>query len=331
MPGPLRVLFIEDSESEYQYLSRTLSRGGLVVDSFRVSSRQEVEEALDNGTWDLILSNTHLESFTPQDGLKLLQSRQLDIPFILISDHIGEEKVVALLKAGASDFVNFNNLPRLIPAIEREIKEAARRREAEETKRALHLSENRYRQLVDDSPIPILLLQHDQIVFLNKSAKQTLAVDDETSLINRPVEALFLDTHEVMRDTDLLTQEHRSGKSFETIFRRADDHLIQVEVFARTVGHEGSPATQLVFTDITQRKESEAKLQQAVQIIEHTMEGVVITDAEGRITSVNPAFCDITGYSETEIISLHPDLLRSDRHPPEFCEELWKQVQEKGS
>jgi diguanylate cyclase (GGDEF)-like protein/PAS domain S-box-containing protein len=331
MPGPLRILFIEDSESEYRYLSRTLSRGGLDVNSSRVSSRQNVEEALDNGTWDLILSNTHLENFSPLDGLKLLQSRQLDIPFILISDHIGEEKVVALLKAGASDFVNFNNLPRLVPAIAREIKEAARRREAEETKHALHLSENRYRQLVDDSPIPILLLQNNQIAFLNRAAKQTLAVDDDGSLINRPVEELFLDASEALQDTDRLTQEHRSGKPFETTFRRADGHLVQVEVFASTVGHEGSPATQLVFTDITQRKESEAKLQQAVQIIEHTMEGVVITDAEGRITSVNPAFCEITGYSEKEIISLHPDLLKSDRHPPEFFEELWKKVQETGS
>ena len=331
MPGPLRILFIEDSESEYQYLSRTLSRGGLNVNSTRVSTRQEVEEALDKGTWDLILSNTHLENFTPLDGLKLLQSRQQDIPFILISDHIGEEKVVALLKAGASDFVNFNNLPRLIPAIEREIKEASRRREAEETKRALHLSENRYRQLVDDSPIPILLLQSGQIAFLNKAAKQTLAVEDDASLINRPVEELFLDAHEAMQDISLLNHENRSSKPFESAFRRADGHLIQVEVFASTVGHEGSPATQLVFTDITQRKESEAKLQQAVQIIEHTMEGVVITDAAGHITSVNPAFCDITGYSEAEIINLHPDLLRSDRHPPEFFDEMWKQVQEKGS
>ena len=331
MPGPLRILFIEDSESEYQYLSRTLSRGGLNVNSTRVSTRQEVEEALDKGTWDLILSNTHLENFTPLDGLKLLQSRDQDIPFILISDHIGEEKVVALLKAGASDFVNFNNLPRLIPAIEREIKEASRRREAEETKRALHLSENRYRQLVDDSPIPILLLQSGQIAFLNKAAKQTLAVEDDASLINRPVEELFLDAHEAMQDISLLNHENRSSKPFESAFRRADGHLIQVEVFASTVGHEGSPATQLVFTDITQRKESEAKLQQAVQIIEHTMEGVVITDAAGHITSVNPAFCDITGYSEAEIINLHPDLLRSDRHPPEFFDEMWKQVQEKGS
>lgn len=331
MPDQLRVLFIEDSESEYEFLKRTLIRGGLDMGAERVTSKSALEKALAEHSWDIILSNTHLSQVTPQEALQLLAETQLDIPFILISDHIGEEKVVTLLKAGANDFVNFNNLSRLTPAIEREIKEAKLRQEAESTKQALHRSETRYRQLVDDSPVPILLIQQNHVVYLNEAARQTLNLDQQTNLINQPITRLFTPNSSELLETRLNSLKKRVSQPFEATLLRADGKEILVELLASSIEHEGTPATQLVFTDITQRKESEAKLQQAVQIIEHTMEGVVITDGEGNITSVNPAFCGITGYSEAEIINQHPDLLKSDRHPQEFFDELWTVVRKTGS
>ncbi len=331
MPGRLRVLFIEDSESEYEFLKRTLRRGGLDVSAERVTTKAELDQALTEQSWDLILSNAHLGEISPQEALELLETRQFDIPFILVSDHIGEEKVVSLLKSGANDFVNFNNLSRLTPAIERELKEARLRQEAEATKQALHRSENRYRQLVDDSPIPILLIQKSNIVYLNESSRQALALDTQANLINQPVSSLFTPDSAELLYTRLNSLEKRVGQPFEATFRRADGREMHVEVLASSVEHEGTPATQLVFTDITQRKESEAKLQQAVQIIEHTMEGVVITDNEGRITSVNPAFCEITGYTEAQIIHRHLDTLKADRHPQEFSDEVWAKIRQSGS
>ncbi|MEJ2593027.1 MAG: diguanylate cyclase, partial [Candidatus Thiodiazotropha sp.] len=327
----MRILFIEDSESEYHFLQRTLRRGELDIRSQRVSSEAELKQALNNGEWDLILSNAHLSNLNPHDALKLLQREDRDIPFILISDHIGEEKAVALLKSGASDFINFNNLSRLIPAIERELKEATMRREAEETKLALRRSENRYRQLVDDSPIPILLLQQNRIVFLNQAAKLTLNVKDGDCLLNQPADSLFQEASEAQLKAKLQALENHGNQPFEAAFRRAGGDVIQVEVFASRVEHEGTPATQLVFTDITRRKESESRLQQAVQIIEHTMEGVFITNSDGIITSVNPAFCEITGYAEAEAVNQRSELLKSDRHSAEFFDELWRTVQETGS
>jgi diguanylate cyclase (GGDEF)-like protein/PAS domain S-box-containing protein len=331
MPKCLRILFIEDSDSEYEFLIRTLRRGGLDVSAERVTSESALEKALEKEHWDLILSNTHLKHITPKEALRLLRHNGHDIPCILVSDHIGEERVVSLLKAGANDFVNFNNLSRLIPAIERELKEAKVRQEAEKTKQALRHSENRYRQLVDDSPIPILLIQQKQIVFLNESARQTLKLDRQDDLINQPTSRLVFKDSIKLFNTRLAGLDKQVKQPFEAAFKRADDKLIQVEVLASSVEHEGTPAIQLVFTDITQRKESEAKLQQAVQIIEHTMEGVVITDGDGLITSVNPAFCEITGYKESEIIHQHLEKLKSKRHNQECFEELWKKVRNTGS
>jgi diguanylate cyclase (GGDEF)-like protein/PAS domain S-box-containing protein len=331
MSGQLRALVIEDSEYEHDLLHKTLLRGGLDLSTLRIDSLDSLKKALQDGAWDLILSATDVSNCAPELSLKYLQNQQLDIPFILISDHIGEEKVVTLLKAGANDFVNFKNLTRLVPAIERELKEASVRREAEETKLALHRSENRYRQLVDDSPTPILLLQDEKIVFLNKAARQTLAISETAQLINEPVSKLFHDGPPELLKSQLKLLRNHNSRPYQAAFMRADGVVILVEVFVSPAEHDGAPATQLVFTDVTQRIDSEAKLQQAVQIIEHTMEGVFITDKQGLIDSVNPAFSEITGYAEDEIINQHPRRLISNKHSPEFFDEIWSEVNQTGS
>jgi diguanylate cyclase (GGDEF)-like protein/PAS domain S-box-containing protein len=331
MSGQLRVLVIEDSEYEHDLLRKTLLQDGLNVSTLRIDSLDSLKKALTSESWDLILSATNTAGCPPESSLKFLHQQHLDIPFILISDHIGEEKVVTLLKAGANDFVNFKNLPRLMPAIERELKEAAIRREAEETKQALHRSENRYRQLVDESPTPILLLQNEKIVFLNKAANQTLAVTEQNQPLNKPVSELLHDGPPELMNSPLQLLRNHNSRPYQAAFVRADGVIILVEVFVSPAEHEGAAATQLVFTDVTQRRDSDAKLQQAVQIIEHTMEGVLITDSQGMIDSVNPAFTEITGYLEHEIISRHPRILISNRHAPEFFDELWNEVRQTGS
>jgi diguanylate cyclase (GGDEF)-like protein/PAS domain S-box-containing protein len=289
-------------------------------------------QSLEQNEWDLILSNTDTPGFNPFDALKLLSNRQLDIPFILVSDSIGEEKVASLLKAGASDYINLNNLSRLGPAVERELKEAAVRREAEKTKQALRRSENRYRQLVDHSPAPILLLQNGKIVFFNEAAKQALAISLEKPLLNKPASELFTDEASALLDSpNIKSASVQNERPIQTTFKRADGGTILVEVFVSLVEHEGAPATQLVFSNITNRKESDAKLQQAAQIIEHTMEGVLITDVDREIESVNPAFTEITGYSKSDIIHKQPQLLISNKHSMEFLNELWDHVTDTGS
>jgi diguanylate cyclase (GGDEF)-like protein/PAS domain S-box-containing protein len=331
MSGQLRALVIEDSEHEHELLQETLLRGGLEISSLRVDSLDSLKDALTCEAWDLILSAIDVAACPPDEGLDFLQQQHLDIPFILIADHISEEKIVTLLKAGANDFVNVNNLPRLVPAIERELKEAAIRREAERTKKALHRSENRYRQLVDESPTPILLLQDKKIVFLNKAARQTLGVTQQHQLLDKAVSELLHDGPPELINSPLQLLRNHNSRPYQATFKKADGDSILVEVFISQAEHEGAAATQLVFTDVTQRRDSDAKLQQAVQIIKHTMEGVLITDSQGMIDSVNPAFTEITGYCEDEIIDRHPRILISNRHAPEFFDAVWREVRETGS
>ena len=136
----LRVLIVEDSEDDTQAMLRELRRGGYEVEHQRVEVRPAMQAALAQSTWDLILCDFTLPRFNARDALKILQQSGLDLPFIIISGTIGEESAVEMLKAGAHDFIVKGRLARLLPAIERELRDAHTRRlqrEAESERRDL--------------------------------------------------------------------------------------------------------------------------------------------------------------------------------------------------
>lgn len=124
----LRVLIVEDSEYDTQTILRELRRGGYEVEHERVETRAAMEQALSRSTWDLILCDYTLPRFSAGDALKTLHRSELDLPFIIISGTIEEENAVDMLKAGAHDFIVKSRMARLLPAIEREIKDAMTRR-----------------------------------------------------------------------------------------------------------------------------------------------------------------------------------------------------------
>ncbi len=124
---PLRVLLVEDSEDDATLLLRELRRGGFDPLHQRVDNRKDMEEALHAQRWDIVISDYVLPQFDGMSALQLLKESGLDLPFILISGTIGEEYAVRAMKAGAHDYLMKDNLTRLIPAVERELKEAENR------------------------------------------------------------------------------------------------------------------------------------------------------------------------------------------------------------
>ncbi len=126
MKNPLRALIVEDQEPDAILLVRELNRA-YELESVRVASAEEMSAALEK-PWDVIISDYLMPNFDGLDALRLLQKRNLDIPFIIVSGAIGEEIAVNAMKGGANDYVMKGNLPRLVPAIERELREAESRR-----------------------------------------------------------------------------------------------------------------------------------------------------------------------------------------------------------
>ena len=125
----LRVLLVEDMQSDADLLVRHLTRAGFAIDHRRVDTAEAMRQALADGTWDLILCDCKMPGFDAPAALGVYQECGLDIPFIVVSGTIGEETAVAMMRAGAHDYLLKNNLGRLVPTIERELREAVTRRD----------------------------------------------------------------------------------------------------------------------------------------------------------------------------------------------------------
>jgi len=130
MAGSLRVLLIDDSDDDAHLILRELRRGNYEVEYELVETRATMEDALSNREreWDIILCDYNMPLFNALDALETLKATGLDIPFLILSGTINEEMAVTALKAGAHDFVLKGKLARLVPAIEREMKDAENRR-----------------------------------------------------------------------------------------------------------------------------------------------------------------------------------------------------------
>src|SRR5438477_5586386 len=129
MGQSLRLLVVEDSENDAELLLRELTRGGYEVIHERVETSDAMRAALARGPWDLVISDYSLPTFSGPEALQVIQSMACDLPFLIVSGTIGEETAVSALKAGAHDFLVKGRLARLIPAIERELRDATARRE----------------------------------------------------------------------------------------------------------------------------------------------------------------------------------------------------------
>ncbi|MBV6520369.1 MAG: hypothetical protein MNPFHGCM_00475 [Gemmatimonadaceae bacterium] len=130
--APLRVLLVEDSESDAALLIRHLERGGYRIAVRRVESAEEMRTALDDAGWDIVISDYNLPAFDAPRALATLQASGKDIPFVVVSGNMGEEIAVAMMRDGAHDYLLKSDLARLGPAIQREVREAEERRRANE-------------------------------------------------------------------------------------------------------------------------------------------------------------------------------------------------------
>lgn len=145
MSKPLHLLLIEDSEDDALLLLRELRHGGYQVKFERVDTSTAMQAALIREKWELIICDYSMPDFSAPAALQMLQASGLDLPFIIVSATVGEEIAVAAMRSGAHDYLLKGNLTRLVPAIERELREAkvrlARKQAEEQLKASLQEKE----------------------------------------------------------------------------------------------------------------------------------------------------------------------------------------------
>jgi PAS domain S-box-containing protein len=167
MNRPLRVLIVEDLEDDAELVLNELERGGYEPFYERVDTAAAMNAALDKQHWDIVIADYSMPNFSAPAALTLLKNKGLDLPFMIVSGNIGEDVAVAAMKAGASDYLIKGKLARLIPAVERELREAVERCKRREAEQALRENEERFRLLIENALDIIAVLDTDGTIYYN--------------------------------------------------------------------------------------------------------------------------------------------------------------------
>jgi PAS domain S-box-containing protein len=183
MSSNLRVLFLEDSEDDVLLVTRHLRKAGYAVEAQRVEKPEAFRAALFGGSWDLVISDYSLPGLNALMAIQIFKEAGPDIPFLVVSGAVGEETAVEVLKSGAHDVLIKNNLARLVPAVERELREAAERRARRKAEQGLAASEIKFRRIVETAHEGIWMLDKDgRTTYMNRRMADMLGIEpDETA------------------------------------------------------------------------------------------------------------------------------------------------------
>lgn len=138
MKLPLRILHLEDDPYDAELVRRTLEAEGIPCATQRVHSRAEFDAALEQGNLDLVMADFSMPGFDGLSALAIAHKKRPDVPFILVSGTVGEERAIESLKSGATDYVLKSRLARLAPAVRRailEVEERVERKRADERRK----------------------------------------------------------------------------------------------------------------------------------------------------------------------------------------------------
>lgn len=335
MTMPLQVLIIEDSEDDALLLLRELCKGGYEPVFARVETAEEMAREMAAQPWDLALSDYVLPRFSGLEALRLWRQSGIDLPFIVVSGKIGEDTAVNMMKAGADDYLIKGNISRLVPAIERELKEAENRRRKRKAEEALQESELRYRRLVGAVTDYIYTVeirggravgtQHgpgcegvtgytsDEYRANPYLWYQMIHPDDRQQVIDQ--------AERLRAGEDVPPLEHRIVNKNGSIRWVRNTIVPRYDEAAVLVAYDG------LIADITERKVAEEALRLRSAALNAAANAIVISDPAGRVIWANPAFTELTGYEVEEVLGKSLGILSSGKHDAAFFRELWETIQ----
>jgi two-component system, NarL family, sensor histidine kinase UhpB len=287
---PIRILLVEDSEDDAELLLIELRRGGYAPVARRVASAEEMKIALEQESYDLVISDYVMPGFGGLEALSLFRERAQPVPFIVVSGHIGEEIAVAAMKAGADDYLMKDRLARLVPAIKRALQEAEIRRAHQRANEALRDSEERFRQLAENIGAAFFMFEGPDghhpgaLSYVSPGFKKVWGFQNE-ALLERPelwINAIHADDHE--RIIDHLWQLMQGQFSEEFRIVRMDREVRWVHFRSFPVRDEAGLVYRVaaIAEDITERKRAEEQLAANAAQLQRTVDELRAIEEELR-------------------------------------------------
>lgn len=264
----LRVLIIEDSEFDARVMVNVLRAGDYQPVFRRVDTDETLRTALKEQAWDVILADYNMPEFSAPAALKVTQELAIDTPFIIVSGGIGEDTAVSCMKAGAHDYLMKGNLARLVPAVERELREAENRRARRQAEQAVRESELRYRLLWETCPDAVILMDMDGFIqFVNPAVEQVFGYKP-SELLGRNVSLVqpsaMREAHRHGMGDYVRTGTRKSHYSArESVGLRKDGKEIIIEISGSDMLLQGQRRFVGFIRDITSRKLAEQALRES--------------------------------------------------------------------
>lgn len=325
----IRALVIEDSENDVVLLVRELKKGGFDPVYEQVQTAAAMKKALKEKEWDIILCDYNLPKFKGPSAITLLKEANIDIPVIIVSGTIGEEKAVECMRLGAQDYILKDNFSRLCPAIARELKELRVRKskkQADAQKKAalekLHHSEERYRKIARCSPDMIWTMDlSGQFTYVNEAVERThgWTVDEFLKLNTRDV----VSPQQFAQNSALIEGELSKAInpnydrnvifSYESEEVRKDGSTFWAEINAMSLwSDDGKPIGIIGITrDITERKQALEILQKSERqyrlLADNIKDFIWVMDLDLKFKYVSASVEKTSGYTEEEFKELSLD------------------------
>jgi PAS domain S-box-containing protein len=328
MNTALRVLMVEDSEADARLVLLELQQCGYEPQSRRVETAAELTAALAAQEWDVVICDFRLPRFTALAALELVRASGLDLPFILVSGSVGEEQAVAMMKAGAHDFLLKDRLARLAPAVSRELGDAEARRQRRQAVEELGRTNEKLQGILNSITDGLAVLDRNWcFTYFSEQAAKILGKRPE-QLLGGCLWELFPHT----RDTKHHEEYHRAVETgqpahFEDYFPEPFNIWLECHCYPSDEG------LSVYFRDITRRKQAaELVARQAAELATlHATApvGLFFFDTELRFVRVNREMAELNGLPAEQHIGrtlrelLTPELADS-------VEPLLRQVIETG-
>ena len=303
MTSPLHILLLEDDSNDAELIQELLAEH-IVCEVTRVQTRAEFVAALKDTGIDLILADYKLPSFDGLSALHLALSERSDVPFIFVSGTVGEDVAIEALKIGATDYVLKQRLSRLVPSVQRALREARGRAERKKVEDALRRSE-------------MYLAEAQRLSHTGSFgwdvASGEIYWSDETyrifecePTINPTVQVVLDRTHPDdrmhLRQVLERTSIERSGFNAEHRLMMPNGSVKYLQVVAHRAAADDPESALLIgaVTDITERKRAEATLWEQANLLNLTHDAIFIRDMKEVVRNWNRGAEALYGWTAEE-------------------------------